>query len=87
MDLTTGGGKSKNKNLMFIFAIVIVLILMMDLWFIQKMILLDKCKREHLHAVQSHGGTKLKYLSDATFMRNESDFEKKEGKLYNKYYL
>ena len=88
MDLMMGGGSSKiDKNLIFIFAIVIVLIIMLDLWFVQKILLYNKCKKEHLHAVQSHGYGGLKYQTNADFVRSESDFENREGEFYKKYYM
>lgn len=87
MDLMMGGGSTKvNKNLMYVLAVVIILIIMLDLWFVQKMILFNKCK-EHMPARMSSPGTGLKYLSDSVFMRSEDDFEKREGDFYKRYYL
>lgn len=88
MDSINGGGSTKvNKNLMYVLAIVVILIIMMDLWFVQKMILFDKIRKEHMGAVHSNRGSGLKYATKASFLESQAPFEKKEYEFYKKYYL
>lgn len=86
METMGSGSSKKNKNLMYVLAITIILFIMLDLWFVQKVILLNKC-REHLPSMQPSGGSGLKYASNALFIRSEDDFEKREGDFYKRYYM